>query len=158
MILDVSNTWADDWITINSGKPPDVRHEHTIVTLPNGRIMLFSGGEYQGKLKNDLFVYGRYGESGALNKMWTYDTESNKWYEPVVDSKQPARSEHISILQSDGNIHILGGQDSECNNLNDSYPNPFYSEIIISFSIPKISKVECSIYNIKGKKIKTLYT
>ena len=37
-----------------------------------------------------------------------------------------------------------------------NYPNPFNPETTISFSIPKISKVEISIYNIKGQKIKTL--
>ena len=37
-----------------------------------------------------------------------------------------------------------------------NYPNPFNPETVISFSIPDESKIELSIFNIKGQKIKTL--
>ncbi|MCK5052174.1 MAG: T9SS type A sorting domain-containing protein [Candidatus Cloacimonetes bacterium] len=37
-----------------------------------------------------------------------------------------------------------------------NYPNPFNPTTTISFSIPEESKVELSIYNIKGQKIKSL--
>jgi len=37
-----------------------------------------------------------------------------------------------------------------------NYPNPFNPTTTISFSIPKDSKVELSIYNIKGQKVKQL--
>ena len=40
--------------------------------------------------------------------------------------------------------------------ISQNYPNPFNPETTISFSIPKDSKVEISIYNVKGQKIKTL--
>jgi len=40
--------------------------------------------------------------------------------------------------------------------LSQNYPNPFNPETTISFSIPKYSKVEISIYNIKGQKVKTI--
>jgi photosystem II stability/assembly factor-like uncharacterized protein len=37
-----------------------------------------------------------------------------------------------------------------------NYPNPFNPSTTISFSIPDESKIELSIYNIKGQKVKTL--
>jgi len=37
-----------------------------------------------------------------------------------------------------------------------NYPNPFNPTTTISFSIPEESKIELSVYNIKGQKIKSL--
>jgi len=41
-------------------------------------------------------------------------------------------------------------------NLYQNYPNPFNSETHIKYEIPKTSKIEISIYNILGQKVKTL--
>jgi hypothetical protein len=41
--------------------------------------------------------------------------------------------------------------------LSQNYPNPFNPLTTISFFIPIFSKLELSIYNVIGKRIKTLF-
>jgi hypothetical protein len=45
---------------------------------------------------------------------------------------------------------------SDVAELFNNYPNPFNPTTTISFSIPKESKIELSVFNIKGQKVKTL--
>ncbi len=42
--------------------------------------------------------------------------------------------------------------------LHSNYPNPFNPSTSISFSIPEEAKVSLKIFNIKGQRVKTLYT
>ncbi len=42
--------------------------------------------------------------------------------------------------------------------LHSNFPNPFNPSTTISFSLPKEKNIELTIYNIKGQKVKTLYS
>ena len=57
------------------------------------------------------------------------------------------------IIGSDINNEIIPGS---TNILYQNYPNPFNPETTISFSFPKDSKVELTVYNIKDQKVKQL--
>ena len=41
--------------------------------------------------------------------------------------------------------------------MNQNYPNPFNPATVISYSIPKTSKVTLKVYDIKGQLIETLF-
>ncbi len=55
-----------------------------------------------------------------------------------------------SIASNNENVTVL--QNHELNN----YPNPFNPTTTISFSVKNECKIEISIYNIKGQKVKQL--
>ena len=63
---------------------------------------------------------------------------------------QNALLQYIEPLAIDNGMGILQGLNVI------AYPNPFNPEINIAFNLPEDGKVELSIYNIKGQKIKTL--
>jgi len=155
MLLGLASAWADDWNLIEPPGAPDARQGHSMVTLPDGRVMLF-GGEYaQGSLFNDLYVfesngwaevtpnnsppparrdhqawaradimyiYSGYGESGALDDMWSYDATENTWQQEQLSGPGPlARHGHTVTTLTDGSEIIVGGTDANGDPLDDCW-------------------------------------
>lgn len=50
--------FADDWTPITPPNSPDARFGHSMVTLPDGRVLMFGGeGHPQGNLFDDLHAF-----------------------------------------------------------------------------------------------------
>ena len=81
-------------------------------------------------------IYGSSSPSSGGNLRYAaIDLEfQEEWIDPVSINEE-------TIPQIDFQLH--------------NYPNPFNPTTTISFSIPSESKLELSIYNIKGQKIKS---
>ncbi len=71
---------------------PGARHGHGMVTLPDGRVMLFGGEGAQGDLKDDLFAYDANGWNNVV---------------PITDPP-PASKDQAAYL--DAVMYVYGGQ------------------------------------------------
>lgn len=97
-------------------------------------------------------------ESGrSLEQKTSYEAlnlESNRFEKMAVI---PGRFEH-NIVRLD--VKDLGDDEQQNQvpqfKLNRNYPNPFNPTTTISFSLATSEKVELTIYNVKGQKVKTL--
>jgi len=81
-----------DWTMMNPTNPPDARYGHSMVTIPDGRVMLFGGEGAHQNLFNDLIVYN--------NTNWENVT-------PVNEPPSPRR-DHEAWMQGDI-MFIYGG-------------------------------------------------
>jgi hypothetical protein len=86
-------------------------------------------------------------------------TATLEGYDNVIISDIEILEGEVTIVNFEMNSNV-GVDDNTVSEMSvfelSNYPNPFNPSTSISFSIPSASKVEVSIYNIKGQKIKTL--
>ena len=98
------------------------------------------------------FAYTIFDRSGAT--LGTAPATSNDFI--PADASQWGR---FSIAMSNviTAIHQFGNEVPTAYGLNQNYPNPFNPATVISYSIPKTSKVTLKVYDIKGQLIETLF-
>ena len=51
---------------------------------------------------------------------------------------------------------VKTGEIAETYKLNDCYPNPFNSQTVIKFTLPKSTNININVYDVTGRKISTL--
>ena len=86
---------GENWYTIDCiiPPPPDARHGHIMVPLPDGKIMLFGGEDVEANLMNDLH--------NNFNSMWIQDPIPN-------DSPPPPRRDHQAWVRGD-KMYVYAG-------------------------------------------------
>ncbi len=100
------NLSDSSWTEVNSNANWTGRSGHSIVTLPDGSILLTGGATALSTSKNDTW---RSTDNGVT---WTLINSSSGWSE---------RRWHDSVALSDGSIVLFGGYDSNTNFLNDTW-------------------------------------
>ena len=104
------------------------------------------------------------------HKSHAADLDGNGWNDIITLNydfyNPPPDTCTIHILHNDGTGNFVeeaqvGVNENVILNIDDfglsNYPNPFNPETTISFSIPKDSNIDLTVYNIKGQKVKTLF-
>jgi len=76
---------ADEWKPITPPASPSARDGHSMVTLPDGRVMMFGGEKADGELSNDLYAF-----------------ESSNWSLITPNGgSPPKRSDHRAWVRGD---------------------------------------------------------
>ncbi len=97
--------YAQDWHTVTPPGAPSSRQGHSMVTLPDGKVLLLGGEDHQGTLFNDIYAFA-----------------DNDWEKLIpTDNQLPPTSGHSMTAMPDDNIYfVFGGKTA------DGYSNDIY--------------------------------
>lgn len=145
-IIDNSLSRVSITLGYNFGAVPAWANElpATPDTLLHIKIEIFDSNEYSG-LSFD----------NGLMENQQYESDNILKYDPVNASD--ALNKPLKLTSGLENVFSLEIPDKF--KLNQNYPNPFNPSTTLKFDVPKNSDLlELSVYNILGKKVKTLYS
>jgi hypothetical protein len=156
-VADLNNDNYPDIIYNVSYSYPNSLYEitHTYILFNNEDNTLQDPVNYQTYLGTSEYV--------TSFKSFAADVDNNSWKDIItVNYSYNVSSIHILYNDSTGNFieePQTSIENNEIQNPNvklSNYPNPFNPETKIGFSIPEDSKVNLTIYNIKGQKVRAL--
>ena len=84
---------AESWNQIPAPDSPAARYGHSMVTLDDGRVLVFGGEDYRGDLQNTIFGF------------W-----NDKWMQLHTTNSPPARMGASLTQISDHEVALYGGQ------------------------------------------------
>jgi len=95
--------YAEEWYPITPPGAPSARLGHSMVKLPDGKVLLFGGEDAQGTLFNDLYAF-----------------ENNGWAEVTPNNSPPPMSGQSATVMPNNSVFIFGGRTA------DGYNNEIY--------------------------------
>jgi hypothetical protein len=89
----IGGAWAaGDWEVLNPANPPSARIGHSMMTLPDGKILLFGGEDEAVNMFSNLFAY-----------------ENGQWTSIAPSNAPPSARRNQSSWIFDGKMYIHGG-------------------------------------------------
>jgi hypothetical protein len=101
-----------------------------------------------------------YPSPGDIPEFRLYDNSSNSIYIANANSEiPPIYNNDFNIIEelSSGPLNLDNIDLPSEFNISDIYPNPFNASTTISYSIPNLSDIKVSVFNILGQEIITLF-